>query len=231
MVPGNIAKQPVQLRSVPGYFTAFCLSDVAGKCELGNAHSRHCWYSFSGKNNAMRSPSALAYMRQEHTRKENGGNFRLLKRLQCEEFVGFARRYVVDQKYLNKNKNCCGKIPHTIQKMFQTCIYFSDWSHVLEMDDTKCDFPYASDLVLFIKTHYRDDFSVGVAGYPDCHPHSRSLEEDLNYLKLKVLIYFFNATIFQQQKVLRIVQKLRLFANRTFIFFGQKVSLFVSFFH
>ncbi|ENN79701.1 hypothetical protein HUJ04_009290 [Dendroctonus ponderosae] len=61
-----------------------------------------------------------------------------------------------------------------------------DWAHVLETDDTKCDFPYASDLVLFIKTHYPDDFSVGVAGYPDCHPHSRSLEEDLKYLKLKV---------------------------------------------
>ncbi|KAL1514102.1 hypothetical protein ABEB36_003419 [Hypothenemus hampei] len=61
-----------------------------------------------------------------------------------------------------------------------------DWIHVLEKDDSKCDFPYTSDLVLFIKTTFGNDFSVGVTGYPSVQPRSQNIHEDLKFLKLKV---------------------------------------------
>ncbi|XP_066143508.1 5,10-methylenetetrahydrofolate reductase isoform X1 [Euwallacea fornicatus] len=61
-----------------------------------------------------------------------------------------------------------------------------DWMYVLEQDDSKCDFPYASDLVRFIKSNFGEDFCVGVAAYPCNHPHCRNSEDDMKYLKLKV---------------------------------------------
>ncbi|XP_030765590.1 methylenetetrahydrofolate reductase-like [Sitophilus oryzae] len=61
-----------------------------------------------------------------------------------------------------------------------------DWVHVLEKDDTKVDFPYASDLVSFIKGNFGSEFCVGVTAYPDLHPHCEDLERDLDYLKKKI---------------------------------------------
>ncbi|XP_030754945.1 uncharacterized protein LOC115881546 [Sitophilus oryzae] len=61
-----------------------------------------------------------------------------------------------------------------------------DWVHVLEKDDTKVDFPYASDLVSFIKENFGSEFCVGVTAYPDLHPHCEDLERDLDYLKKKI---------------------------------------------
>lgn len=58
--------------------------------------------------------------------------------------------------------------------------------HVVE------DFPHAIDLVAFIKKRYGDYFTVGVAAYPDTHPDSKNVDEDLKYLKQKV-IKFFNS--------------------------------------
>jgi methylenetetrahydrofolate reductase (NADPH) len=46
------------------------------------------------------------------------------------------------------------------------------------------DFAYAADLVAFLRGE--DDFSIGVAGYPEGHPESPSPEADLDYLKRKV---------------------------------------------
>ncbi len=46
-------------------------------------------------------------------------------------------------------------------------------------------FSYASELVSFIKKRY-PQWCIGVAGYPEGHPESPSLEEDLIHLKEKV---------------------------------------------
>ncbi len=47
-------------------------------------------------------------------------------------------------------------------------------------------FKHASDLVQFIREKEGQGFSLGVAGYPEGHVEAKSLEEDLNYLKLKL---------------------------------------------
>jgi methylenetetrahydrofolate reductase (NADPH) len=45
-------------------------------------------------------------------------------------------------------------------------------------------FGYANDLVEFIRKN--DDFSIGVAGYPEGHPEAPSLDVDLRNLKRKI---------------------------------------------
>jgi len=47
-------------------------------------------------------------------------------------------------------------------------------------------FAHASDLVAFIRSRYGDGFCLGGAAYPEGHVESRSLEEDLAHLKIKV---------------------------------------------
>ncbi|MFQ5582656.1 MAG: methylenetetrahydrofolate reductase [NAD(P)H] [Mariprofundaceae bacterium] len=64
-------------------------------------------------------------------------------------------------------------------------------------------FAYASDLVSFIRR--RDDFSIGVATYPEGHPESKGgMMDDVRYLKLKqdngadcaITQYFFDNEAF-----------------------------------
>ncbi|KAF8343930.1 MTHFR-domain-containing protein [Cantharellus anzutake] len=49
-------------------------------------------------------------------------------------------------------------------------------------------FVHAIDLVRYIKTHndYASHFCVGVAGYPDGHDHSLTLDEEVKHLKAKI---------------------------------------------
>lgn len=53
------------------------------------------------------------------------------------------------------------------------------------------EFPHAIDLVEFIKKHYEDYFTIGVAGYPDIHPDCKTLNEDVEFLKKKVPLFTF----------------------------------------
>jgi methylenetetrahydrofolate reductase (NADPH) len=47
------------------------------------------------------------------------------------------------------------------------------------------EFKHASDLVSFLRKNY-PQFGIAVASYPEGHPESSSLEEDLRFLKLKL---------------------------------------------
>lgn len=49
---------------------------------------------------------------------------------------------------------------------------------------TTGDFHYASELIEFINEHY--NFNIISACYPEGHPESKSITEDINYLKQKV---------------------------------------------
>ena len=51
-------------------------------------------------------------------------------------------------------------------------------------DRSKMEFEYAYQLVEYLKSKW--DFSIGVAGYPEGHPESPSIEKDVEYLKMKV---------------------------------------------
>jgi methylenetetrahydrofolate reductase (NADPH) len=46
------------------------------------------------------------------------------------------------------------------------------------------DFHYASDLIEF--TSMRKQFCIAAAGYPESHPESDSLDQDIQYLKFKI---------------------------------------------
>jgi methylenetetrahydrofolate reductase (NADPH) len=63
------------------------------------------------------------------------------------------------------------------------------------------EFPYASDLVAFIRAETGDDFRIEVACYPEIHPQAKSADADLQAFVAKVRAgadsaitqYFFNA--------------------------------------
>ncbi len=46
---------------------------------------------------------------------------------------------------------------------------------------------HAEELVSFIKAHFGDYFSIGVASYPEGHPESPNMEWEIRYFKRKVL--------------------------------------------
>ena len=47
-------------------------------------------------------------------------------------------------------------------------------------------FHYASELVALVRESFGDRFAVGVAGFPETHPESRSWEDEMLYLRKKI---------------------------------------------
>jgi methylenetetrahydrofolate reductase (NADPH) len=66
---------------------------------------------------------------------------------------------------------------------------------------TEGDFHYAHELVSFIREHIKTPLMLEVAVYPECHPESNSMQENLLHLKQKIdagadralTQYFYNA--------------------------------------
>ena len=79
----------------------------------------------------------------------------------------------------------------------------SDLNYNME-ESKNNDLNYASDLVKFIREEYGDYFGISVAGYPESHPEAMSYQQDLLYLKEKVVAgadyivtqFFYDTNIF-----------------------------------
>ncbi|VAW56300.1 5,10-methylenetetrahydrofolate reductase [hydrothermal vent metagenome] len=48
------------------------------------------------------------------------------------------------------------------------------------------DFNYANELISFIREHYNNHFHVEIAAYPECHPQSKNVTDDIKFFKQKV---------------------------------------------
>ena len=48
------------------------------------------------------------------------------------------------------------------------------------------NYKHSSELITFLRQEYKDDFCLGVAGFPEKHPLSPTRESDTKYLKHKV---------------------------------------------
>ncbi len=51
---------------------------------------------------------------------------------------------------------------------------------------TKINFKYSSDLCAFMRKHFDDYFSIGVAGFPEGHILCPDKDQDAQYLKIKI---------------------------------------------
>ena len=72
------------------------------------------------------------------------------------------------------------------------------------------DFQYANELVEYIRE--KTTLSIGVAGYPEGHPESESLEEDIDNLKRKIdagASAIFTKMFFDNDKFYRYVDRVR----------------------
>ena len=72
------------------------------------------------------------------------------------------------------------------------------------------DFKYANELVEFIKE--KTTLSIGVAGYPETHPESKDIKEDIHNLKRKVdagASVIFTQLFFDNEKYYRYVENVR----------------------
>ena len=74
------------------------------------------------------------------------------------------------------------------------------------------NYKHSSELVTFLKQEYKDDFCLGVAGFPEMHPLSETKEIDIKYLKHKIdcgadfiitQLFFDNRIYFDYVKAVR----------------------------
>ncbi|ODN41824.1 methylenetetrahydrofolate reductase [Piscirickettsia litoralis] len=71
-------------------------------------------------------------------------------------------------------------------------------------EDCHSDFPYASDLIKFVKNYYGNAFEVTVAAYPEFHPEAGNAFDDICYFRNKIINgasraitqYFFDANAY-----------------------------------
>ncbi|MGE4319481.1 MAG: methylenetetrahydrofolate reductase [NAD(P)H] [Deferribacterales bacterium] len=72
-------------------------------------------------------------------------------------------------------------------------------------------FRYASDLVTYIREKHGDKYCIGVAGYPEGHPESKSLDDDVINLKKKIdagADFIITQLFFDNQHYLRFMDRL-----------------------
>ena len=78
------------------------------------------------------------------------------------------------------------------------------------INTTELDFSHAKELVKFIQE--KTTLSIGVAGYPEGHIESSSLDEDIKFLKEKVdagASAIFTQLFFENDKLYRYIDKVR----------------------
>lgn len=74
------------------------------------------------------------------------------------------------------------------------------------------NFKYSSELCAFIRQHFGNHFSIGVAGFPEGHLLCRDLELDAKYLKTKILSgadYVITQLFFNNQDYFDYVARLK----------------------
>lgn len=71
----------------------------------------------------------------------------------------------------------------------------------IDMELKQGDFPHAVDLVKFLRERYGEHFSIGCAAFPELHHESKTLTDEIRYLKEKLdagtdfavsQLFFFN---------------------------------------
>jgi len=83
--------------------------------------------------------------------------------------------------------------------------------------DVLTDFPYASDLVQFVKNRW-PEVCIGTACYPDAHPESTSIEEDLEWTRHKLSAgsdFAITQLFFDVRRYQDLVLRLRQFGTNT----------------
>jgi len=86
---------------------------------------------------------------------------------------------------------CMGSSPAEVEKVIEALEHEGVCNILAMRGDPRPDggenhFHHASDLIRHIRRGHFSDFSLGAAAYPEGHPESPSLEEDLFHLKEKV---------------------------------------------
>ena len=77
---------------------------------------------------------------------------------------------------------------------------------------SRLDFIHASDLISFIKSEYKGEFSVAAAAYPESHYESVSFDADLDFLKKKQDLgadFFITQLFFDNNMFYRFLTKCR----------------------